>query len=112
MTVLRMAGQTPAARGQAAAPRPAAASPQVPRMPNGKPNFTGLWQSIGSADWDIQDHSPSAGPFFQLGAIGATPPGQGIVDGNEIPYKPEALAQKKKNFENRYALDPVIKCYM
>jgi len=42
-------------------------------MPSGKPNFTGLWQVLGTADWDIRDHSAQAGPFFQLGAIGATP---------------------------------------
>ena len=44
-----------------------------------KPNLTGLWQSIGTADWDIQGHGAEAGPFYQLGAIGAVPPGQSIV---------------------------------
>ena len=109
----------PAQRGQAApAPArgqvPAAASSagRIPRMPDGKPNFNGLWQSMVTADWDIQDHIAQAGPFYQLGAIGSIPPGQGIVDGNEIPYKPEALAQKEKNFLNRWTLDPLIKCYM
>ena len=86
--------------------------PQIPRMPSGKPNFTGLWQVLGTADWDIRDHSAQAGPFFQLGAIGAMPAGQGIVEDGEIPYKPEAAAQQKENFKNRMKLDPEVKCYM
>jgi len=93
------------ASGQTAAPR-------IPRMADGKPNLTGLWQALGTADWDIEDHSAQAGPYFQLGAIGAIPPGQGIVEGGEIPYKPAALEQKKQNFANRYKQDPEVKCYM
>jgi hypothetical protein len=81
-------------------------------MPDGKPNFTGLWQALGSAYWDIQDHSAHAGPFFQLGATGAMPAGQGIVEGGEIPYAPAAAAQQKENLKNRMKLDPEIKCYM
>jgi hypothetical protein len=85
---------------------------QIPRATNGKPNFTGLWQVLNTADWDIQDHASQAGPFYQLGAIGAEPPGSGIVEGNQIPYLPEALATKKANYADRYKLDPVIKCFM
>jgi hypothetical protein len=77
-------------------PGQTAAGGKIPRMTDGKPNLSGLWQTIGTADWDIEDHSSSAGPFFQLGAIGAIPPGQGIVEGGEIPYLPAALEQKKK----------------
>ena len=69
---------------------------QIPRMPGGKPNFTGLWQSLGTAYWDIEDHSAHAGAFFQLGATGAEPAGQGIVEGGEIPYTPAAAAKKPK----------------
>jgi len=97
-----------AGQGQTAA----RAGSQIPRMPDGKPNFTGLWQAMGTAYWDIRDHSSQAGPFFQLGAIGAMPAGQGIVEGGEIPYKPEAAAQQKENFKNRLKLDPEVKCYM
>jgi hypothetical protein len=84
----------------------------VPRMPDGKPNLTGMWQALGTAYWDIQDHSPQAGPFYQLGAIGAIPGGRGIIEGNEIPYQPWAAAKKKENFANRLMLDPEIKCYL
>ena len=44
---------------------------QIPRMPDGKPNFTGLWEALGTAYWDIRDHSAHAGSFYQLGATGA-----------------------------------------
>src|ERR1700674_4580551 len=91
---------------------PARAAAQIPRMPDGKPNFTGLWQALGTADWDIRDHSTQPGPFLQLGATGAIPAGQGIVEGGEIPYTPAAAAKQKENFQNRMKLDPVIKCYM
>lgn len=89
-----------------------AQTPAVPRMPDGKPNLTGVWQALGTAHWDIQDHSPQAGPFYQLGAIGAIPGGRGIVEGNEIPYQPWAAARKAENFANRLTLDPEIKCYL
>src|SRR5689334_18923220 len=89
-----------------------ARSSAIPRMPDGKPNFTGLWQTMGTAYWDIRDHSARPGPFFQLGATGAMPAGQGIVEGGEIPYTPEAAAKQKENFANRMKLDPEIKCYM
>lgn len=85
---------------------------RIPRMPDGKPNFSGLWQYIGTANWDIQDHGAQPGPFSQLGAVGAIPAGQGIVDGNEIPYKPDALAKKNANNAKRWELDPEIKCFM
>jgi len=85
---------------------------QIPRMPDGKPNFTGLWQTLGTADWDIRDHSAQPGPFFQLGATGAMPAGQGIVEGGEIPYTPAAAAKQKENLQNRMKLDPEIRCYL
>jgi hypothetical protein len=81
-------------------------------MSGGKPNLSGIWQSLGTADWDLEDHSAEPPPLFQLGAIGATPPGQGIVEGGEIPYQPAAAAKKKENFANRLKLDPEVKCYM
>lgn len=91
---------------------PARTTSQTPRMPDGKPNFTGLWEALGRAYCDIVDHSSHAGPFFQLGATGAMPAGQGIVEGGEIPYTPAAAAQRKENLKNRMELDPEIKCDM
>jgi len=97
------------ARAQAA---PAKAVAKGPRMTDGKPNLNGVWQAITTANWDIQDHSAAPGPFWQLGAIGAIPAGQGIVEGNEIPYTPAGLAKKKQNKANWPAEDPEAKCYM
>jgi hypothetical protein len=89
-----------------------ATAPSIPRMADGKPNFTGLWQTLGTANWDIRDHSPQPGPYFQLGALGASPAGEGIVEGGEIPYTPAAAAKQKENFLNRWKEDPEVKCYM
>jgi hypothetical protein len=47
-----------------------------------------------------------------LGAVGSVPPGMGIVEGDEIPYLPAALAKKKANQDNWLTSDPEIKCYL
>jgi hypothetical protein len=44
--------------------------------------------------------------------VGAAPAGVGVVEGDEIPYLPEAAAKKKENFANRLSADPEIKCYL
>ena len=83
-----------------------------PRTYDGHPDLNGIWQTMSTANWDLQDHPAAPGPFFQLGAVGAVPSGQGVVEGGEIPYKPEALKQKEENFKNRWKDDPEVKCYM
>jgi hypothetical protein len=85
---------------------------KAPRAADGKPNLNGIWQALNSANWNIQGHSAQAGHILSLGAEGAEPGGVGVVEGGEIPYLPEALAQKKKNFEARFKDDPEIKCYV
>ena len=107
-----LAGQTPGYR--------------APRAPDGHPDLNGIWQALNTANFDIQTHvaRPAMvtrpGPFgpvpvrevLALGAIGAVPPGLGVVEGNAIPYQPKAAEQKKKNQDNWLALDPEIKCYL
>jgi hypothetical protein len=83
-----------------------------PRTSDGKPNLNGIWQAINTAHWDLESHAAQAGPVLELGAAGAIPAGQGVVEGGKIPYLPEALAKKKENFANRLKLDPEIKCYL
>jgi hypothetical protein len=90
----------------------ATASAQVPRSADGHPDFSGIWQAVGTANWDLEDHAAEPGPLYQLGAIGAIPPGRGVVEGGTIPYKPEALAKRNENRANRWKADPEIKCYM
>jgi len=118
------AGQAPAGRGAqapvgrgAAAPRPAAGA---------KPDLNGIWQAMNTANYDIQEHMSKpamalrpgpygpvpAAPVLALGAVGAVPGGPGVVEGNDLPYRPEALAKKKANQENWLTLDPEVKCYL
>jgi hypothetical protein len=87
------------------------AASKLPARVAGKPNFTGLWQALTEANWDLQPHEARQGPA-QFGAMFSEPAGVGVVEGNEIPYRPEALAKKKANFENRWTLDPEARCYM
>ena len=86
------------------------------------PDFNGIWQAMTTANWDILDHPADAGPLSKTaGAWAVQPEGRGIVDGNQIPYKPEARAKQKTNFDNRLKFDtenphdkgdPEAKCYM
>jgi hypothetical protein len=83
-----------------------------PRTPEGKPDLSGIWQALNTANWNIQAHAAQAGSVSALGAIGAVPPGEGVVEGGEIPYLPAAAAQQKANYEKRWTADPELKCYM
>jgi hypothetical protein len=68
-----------------------------------KPDFSGIWQAVNTAAWDLQDHT---------GALGL-PPGQGVVEGSEIPYQPAAAAKKQQNFANRRTADPTeANCFL
>jgi hypothetical protein len=88
------------------------ATAQIPKAYDGHPDLTGIWQTNSTANWDLEDHGPEAGPFWQLGALGAVPPGRSVVEGGKIPYKPEALAKRNQNRANRWKQDPEAKCYM
>jgi hypothetical protein len=105
-----------AAFGQAPAPAraavPAAAGYRAPRAYDGHADISGIWFTMSSANWDLQDHSPQQGPMWELGAIGAEPAGQSVVEGGTIPYLPAALAKKKQNWDARRTTDPEAKCYM
>jgi hypothetical protein len=80
---------------------------QAPRLPGtNHPDLNGLWQAINTAHWDIQDHSAQPAPLLAMGAWGAIPAGRGVVEGNEIPYQPWALAKKQENYNQRMKVDP------
>ncbi len=77
----------------------AAADEKIPRLGNGKPDFSGIWQTTSAADYGLEPHANRKD----------APPGVGIVEGNVIPYLPQALEQRKKNFEARATDDPALK---
>ena len=96
------------------------------RLANGKPNLNGIWQALNTANYDILSHSAKAALAFRpgpvvpvpaasvvaFGAVGAVPAGVGIVDGDEIPYLPDAKKKQAENQANWLDRDPEIKCYL
>ncbi len=99
---------------------------RAPRLADGRPDLNGIWQALNEANYDIEIHMARpamalragpygplpAAPVLALGAVGAVPPGRGVVEGGELPYRPEALAKKKENQQNWLTSDPEIKCYL
>ena len=118
LTLLMQFVQPLASQGQA--------TYRAPRTSDGKADFNGIWQALNEANYDLEAHMARPalalrpGPYgpvpaaqvLALGAVGSVPPGIGVVDGGEIPYKPEALAKKKENLEKWLDRDPEIKCYL
>jgi hypothetical protein len=86
--------------------------PQLPRTADGRPNLTGIWQTLNSAHWNVEPHPAAQGPVIALGAAFSIAPGPGVVEGGPIPYQPWALEKKKENAANWITRDPEIKCYM
>ena len=112
VTAIPLAAQTPAYR--------------APRGDGGHPDLNGIWQALNEANYDLEAHNAKpamalrpgpygpvpAAPVLALGAVGSVPPGLGVVEGGEIPYKPEALAKRNENREKWLTSDPEIKCYL
>jgi hypothetical protein len=97
----------------------------VPRLASGKPDLNGLWQALNEANYDLEMHGARpamalregphgpvpAAAVLALGAVGAVPPGVGVVEG-ELPYLPAARATRDENRQNWLTRDPEIKCYL
>jgi hypothetical protein len=73
----------------------------IARTQDGKPDLTGIWQAISTADYDLEPHSTRKD----------APPGAGVIEGDSIPYQPAALKQKELNFAARDKLDPRLQCF-
>jgi hypothetical protein len=101
------------------------------RTPDGKPNFSGVWQANNEANWDLQPHQARPGavtqrgvypyayaevpaaPVLALGAAAGVPGSLGVVQGDaQIPYTPDALARKQENAAHWIDRDPELKCYL
>lgn len=74
----------------------------IPRLANGKPDFSGIWQTTSGAEYDLEPHAGRKD----------APPGAGVIEGDGlIPYLPQALEKKKQNFAARLTDDPRLKCF-
>jgi hypothetical protein len=127
LTVMPIAGQAPQG-GRAGGRGAGAAAPAAPAAQGargaaparvariaGKPNMNGIWQAMGTAYWNLEDHSASATQFWQLGAIGAIPAGQSVIvdpANGTIPYLPAALKKRDELRAGWPKSDPEAKCYM
>ena len=99
---------------------------EPPRTPDGKVDFNGVWQVLNTANHSLEAHSGRAaqvmreGPvvpvpakeLVALGAVGAIPMSLGVVEGDLIPYRKEALAKREENRANWITEDPEVRCYL
>ena len=79
-----------------------AAGQALPRTADGKPDLSGVWQAVNTANWNVLSHQ----------AEKDVPAGLGVVEGDEIPYQAWAAAKQKENFANRSTADPEAKCFL
>ena len=102
--------------GSLSAPAFAQGSVQQPERIDGKPNLNGIWQSLNTANHNLEPHSAGSNPVpgaeRLLGVLAATPAGLGVVEGGTIPYKPEALERLNRNKANLVKHDPEAACYL
>jgi hypothetical protein len=75
---------------------------RAPRTADGKPDLSGVWEVLNTASKDVLAHNASDG----------VPAGLSVVEGNAIPYLPQAAAKKKQNSDARLTEDPLRKCFL
>jgi len=81
---------------------PAWGQAAIPRAADGHPDFSGIWQTLSEADYDLEPHAGRRD----------APPGPGVVEGGGIPYLPGALEQRQRNHAQRAEEDPRLKCWV
>jgi hypothetical protein len=88
---------------------------QRPATIDGKPNFNGLWQTLNTANYDLEAHSAQdmGLRFHGMGAIASIPAGKSVITGDgKIPYLPAAKEVRFKNKTGAPEMDNEAKCYM
>ncbi len=103
------------------------AAQDIPRLADGHPDMSGIWQVLNEANYDLEPHMARhslqmregpvnpvpAIPTLRMGAVGAVPGSLGvIVGGGKIPYTAEARALKEENMAEWIDRSPEVKCYM
>ncbi len=84
-----------------------------PRTPDGKPDFSGIWQAMTNAHYDIEPHAAAYGPYpREMGALSAKPADLGIVEGGRIPYNEQGRRTRDSNRQDAITKDPLAKCFM
>ncbi|NND37738.1 MAG: hypothetical protein HKN81_11460 [Gammaproteobacteria bacterium] len=84
-----------------------------PEEINGRPNLSGVWQAMNTANWNLEAHSAEAlDEFWELGSLAAIPAGKSVVVEGTIPYNDEGLAQREENRAGWPEADPETVCYL
>src|SRR5437016_12525007 len=79
--VTTTAAQTPA--GQTAL-GPNQLKTQIRRLPNGKPDLSGIWAALNPATWDAEGRGGGTSPVLKLRAGGGRRPGFAVVRGGKV----------------------------
>ena len=75
-----------------------------PRLSDGTPDLRGIWRARVTAYLNLEGHPAQAGVAASTSIV--IDPADG-----RIPYLPDALKQREKNYASRATADPTINCF-